>query len=324
MKAALGAVLALAVAGCIPSTRTPERLYSVVHEMETIKSMETSLVARYLDPTLSPQMAKATRNEIIAQRMYAIDVQYTQYESALTREVQEVGFAALTSAEGLTTASTLVANVATKSILSAVATAVLASRGHYNSEVLLAQTIRTIQKQMRASRNIVATAISAKLSQDTADYPLAAALSDVEDYYNAGTLTTGVIDTSTTVGIKEDETKRLKQEVALAPAALRAEVLGTAVVSDATVPLPATPAVRLLNPEGQTGFERTGLTPAIIRKLERVVCPEPLSGRLTANLRDRVLTYLNKKNAAGINAIDAQRLVDKYDTSDPKPTCPKS
>ena len=63
------------------------------------------------------------------------------------------------------------------------------------------------------------------------DYPLSAALSDVEDYYSAGTLTTGVTDASTTVGIRETNTRELKQEVTQAPPAVRA-----AIIRDATIP----------------------------------------------------------------------------------------
>ena len=152
-------------------------------------------------------------------------MQYTQYETALTREVQEVGFGALTTAGALGTASTLFTPVVTKSILSALSTAVLATKGHYDSEILLAQTIRTIQKQMRASRNLISAGITAKMPQSVADYPLPIAMSDVEDYYSAGTLTTGVIDTSTTVGIRENETRIIKEDVTQAPAAARATVL---------------------------------------------------------------------------------------------------
>lgn len=212
-RAGLFVAGAILVSGCIPSTRTPERLYPVASEMDFVRSTQSDLVDRYYKAALSGEQMRLIRNEIIAQRMYAIDVQYTQYESALTQESQEVGFGATTAAEGLSTAVTLVGPPGTKTILSGAATAVLASKGHYESEVLLAQTMRTIQKQMRASRNRIATSISARTAQGVADYPLAAAMSDVEDYYNAGTLTTGVIDTSTTVGMEEDESKKVKQIV---------------------------------------------------------------------------------------------------------------
>jgi hypothetical protein len=232
-----------ALSGCIPSTHPPERLYPIAYEMDLIRASQGDLVSQYRTFLSSPDQAKLIRNEIIAQRMYAIDVQYTLYENALTRETQEVGFGALTTAEGLSTAATLVAPAATKTILSAAATAVLAIKGHYDSEVLLAQSMRNIQKQMRASRNLVAASISAKLFQGVADYPLSAALSDLEEYYAAGTVTSGVIDTSTTVGIRETETKNIKQEVTQAAPNARAAIL-----RDATAPVVTPTRVNLGGP----------------------------------------------------------------------------
>ena len=222
-----GLAVAIALSGCLPSTRTPERLYPVAFEMNEIRAGQDSLFQEYRALLLANDLARAkvVRNEIIGQRMYAIDVQYTQYETALTKEVQEVGFGALTTAGALGTASTLFTPVATKSILSGLSTAVLATKGHYDSEILVAQTMKTIQKQMRASRNLIAAAITARMTQSVVDYPLPIALSDTEDYFSAGTLTTGIIDTSTTVGIKEDRSKDIKEVVTQAPASNRAAVL---------------------------------------------------------------------------------------------------
>lgn len=226
IRAACGLFVATALAGCMGSTTNPERLFSVAYELDQVRLQKDQLAQEYYATFFSqPDRAKAVRNEILARRIYAIDLQYTEYESALTHESQRLGFAALTSAQGLTTAAALVAAPGTKTILSAVATAVLATKGHYNSEVLLAQTMRTIQKQMRASRNTYSTLIAGRMTQSVADYPLQIALSDIEDYYNAGTLTSGVIDTSTTVAAREEETRQLKQAVAQEQGAQKAQVI---------------------------------------------------------------------------------------------------
>jgi hypothetical protein len=312
-KSLLASTLALALAGCLPSTGTPERLYPVASEMDVVRTTQEELVRQYnLYVFSAPAQARLLRNEIIAERMYAVDVQYTQYENALTREGQEVNFATLTTAGALGTASTLFTPVVTKSVLSALSTGTIATKGYYDSEILMAQTIRTIQKQMRASRNLIATNISAKLVQSVTDYPLSAALSDVEDYYNAGTLTTGVIDTSTTVGIREDFTKGLKQEVTQAPPELRAAIIRDSTIADATTPMANPHVFGPLNPDGKTDFERRGLTPAKIKEMEAVVCLQPKTGRLTPALRTAVLAHLNKPNAVGINDIDAQRITNEF------------
>jgi hypothetical protein len=258
--------------------------------MDALATNQAVLISAYDDAVRAGSpAARSIRNEIITRRMYAIDVQYTQYETALTRERQEVGFGTLTTAEGLSTAATLVVPAATKTILSGLATATIAVKGHYDSEILLAQTMRTIQKQMRASRNIIATNISAKMAQSVADYPLWAALSDVEDYYNAGTLTTGIIDASTTVGIEEKNTKEEKTGISQLPAGQRP----SAVLRDPNTPIPrpfVLPAST--NPAGE-GFREQRLTPRIIRQLQRVVCL-PEDATFTPDLRRRVIAHLNK------------------------------
>jgi hypothetical protein len=68
-----------------------------------------------------------------------------------------------------------------------------------------------------------------------------------------------------------------------------------------------------LNPDGLAKFEREGLTPAKVREMESVVCLKQNTGKLTPELRAAVLKHLNKPNAVGINAIDAQRITDEVD-----------
>ena len=284
--------MAAIVSGCA-STKNPERLFPVPEEMALIREAQGNLASQYASAFSSRALdqARAVRNEIIAQRMYAIDVQYTQYETALTREMQEGGFAALTTAEGLGTAATLLTPVVTKSILSALTTAVVATKGHYNSEVLLALTMRTIQKQMRASRNKIAAQISARMNQSVTDYPLAAAMSDVEDYYLAGTLTTGVIDTSTTVGIEEKRTQLVKQDVSQAPLSARPSVL----LRETNVPLVA-PQRFPIRFAGR-GEAESRLSVARTKELEYVVCLAE-DGVFTANLRDKVIEHLGPRKDA--------------------------
>jgi hypothetical protein len=297
-RTAAALLAAVLLSGCLASTRNPERLIPVAVEMDALALDQSTLISAYNDAVrINSPAARTIRNEIITRRMYAIDVQYTQYENALTREGQEIGFGALTAATGLSTAATLIVANTTKSILSAAATGVLATKGHYESEVLVAQTIRTIQKQMRSSRNAIATNISGKMAQSVADYPLWAALSDVEDYYNAGTLTTGVIDVSTTVGNQETITKEKKQVVTQAPLAARPSM----VLQDTTTPIP--PPIRIVAPNAAAGigaFEQS-LKPSEIKELQRVVGVCPRTGIFSSDLRKRVVAQLgtDKEPAAG-------------------------
>src|SRR5947209_19672063 len=86
--------LAVALSGCIASTRNPDRLIPVAAEMDFLAVDQSRLIANYDRAMASADFvgARTIRNDIITQRMYAIDVQSTQYETARTRERQEVGF----------------------------------------------------------------------------------------------------------------------------------------------------------------------------------------------------------------------------------------
>jgi len=126
--------------------------------------------------------------------MYIIDVEYSEYEESLTSERQKFGFLTTAAATALGIASTLTTPAQSAHIVAGVGTAVLASRGIYDSEVVIAKTLQIVQGYMRAARDNVATRqIFPRLNDSTTNYPLSAALHDLEDYYRAGTFTAGLI-----------------------------------------------------------------------------------------------------------------------------------
>ena len=152
--------------------------------------------------------------------MYAIDIQYTAYEAALTKERQNVGFGATVATLGLTTASGLLTPVVTKNVLTGLAGFVTGSRAAYDNDVLLAHSVQWIQSQMRTQRTIVGQRILRGTKLPTIDYSLAAALTDLEDYYRAGTFTAGLLGTSEALGAEArfiEATKGDRIEVAFSP-----------------------------------------------------------------------------------------------------------
>jgi hypothetical protein len=81
------------VSGCLATLQgDPDRLYPVQYETDAARQLLPYLEQRYYDPAISEPERLATRNDIIARRMYIIDAQYSVYEAALTREHQEVDF----------------------------------------------------------------------------------------------------------------------------------------------------------------------------------------------------------------------------------------
>jgi peptidoglycan hydrolase-like protein with peptidoglycan-binding domain len=189
------AILGALASGCASFSDGPARLYTVQEETQLIKdNIQQINLVQY--SSLDEASRKRIRNDWIGARMYAIDIQYTPYEAQLTKERQGVGFGAAASTIALTTASGLVGPVATKNVLTGLAGAVTGARAAYDSDVLLSHSVQWIQSQMEARRADISSRILNGMKLSTTDYPLAAALSDLEAYYRAGTFTGGLLATN--------------------------------------------------------------------------------------------------------------------------------
>jgi hypothetical protein len=198
------------LSGCMrpAALSEPDRLYPVAQELEPVKVVydDKSLWANYMGSV----DRTAFRNEVITARMYAIDVNYTEYEVRLTREGAEFDLATALANNGLTTASTLVTDPASKSILSGAASFVGFSGTAVNEKLLLKQTIQNIESGMRQARNEQASVIYANMRCNARDYPLGMALSDVELYYRAGTFASGLIKVTENISTATADAKALK------------------------------------------------------------------------------------------------------------------
>jgi hypothetical protein len=195
--------------GCIADG--PPRLYTIPEETLQIRNNLPQIdIVQYA--SLGETQRFNIRNDFVAARMYAIDIQYTAYEAGLTKENQAVAFGAAATTLALTTASGLVAPVSTKNLLTGVAGFVTGTRAAYDNDILLAHSIQWIQSQMRTQRSLIADRILRGLKAPTTDYPLAAAMSDLEDYYRAGTFTGGMLSTSDTLGAEAKFANLIKQD----------------------------------------------------------------------------------------------------------------
>lgn len=200
----------VALSGCKTWDSGPDRLYTPAEEVSRARAWldgDTGpdgnrriqgMVERYysVDPhSLTAEGDRVFyRNEIIARRMYIIDLEYSEYETALTNERQKFGFGTSVVAQGLTIASSLTTPLRSAQILAGASSGVSAARGFYDSEIVIAKTIQIAQGHMRAKRDEIAKRIIPLRDASSSAYPLSAALHDLEDYYRAGTLTAGLIE----------------------------------------------------------------------------------------------------------------------------------
>jgi hypothetical protein len=189
----------LLLAGCETFRGKPGRLYSVAEEVTNARDSLPAIAAKY-DVASNDNDRMFYRNEYIARRMYIIDAEFTEFEIALTREREEFGFTTALVTQGLTTAGAVFTPANTVRTLSALAGGVNASRGFYDSELLVNKTIQIIESQMETRRDEVIANIIPKMGYSAVTYPLSAALLDLEDLYRAGTLTAGLIRASADAG----------------------------------------------------------------------------------------------------------------------------
>jgi len=131
----------------------------------------------------------------------------------LTRERQNVGFYSTIANLALTSSATVFAATETKTILSAVATGLTGTREAYDKEILIEKTITILQQQMRTRRKEVKVLILERLARDAGTYPLELALTDLESYYRAGTLTGALIDVSEATGVRLADAKEIERQV---------------------------------------------------------------------------------------------------------------
>ena len=196
---------AATLSGCLASLAgAPDRLFPL--EEETRSAKIVSSPERYEEYARSFGQRKfELRNQIVLSRMYAIDMLYSDYEARLTRERQEVGFYSTVVNLALNSAGTLAGGAATKATLHAIAAGLVGARTSYEKDILIERTVAILQKQMRVNRKEVKAQIVQRMSGSTAAYPLEFALTDVERYYRAGTISGALLGVDADVSLKLDE-----------------------------------------------------------------------------------------------------------------------
>jgi hypothetical protein len=274
----------------------------------------------------------AARNEMVTARMYVADMEYQVYEANLTKEIQDEGLLGTATLLGLTTASTLVSPAPTKTILSGLATGVAGLDKAYNEKELLSNAMQALQTQMRADRKAQAAEIYAKMLRGTGnakqptpigEYTWSMALADAEAYYQAGTISSGLIGLSRTVSNKETNASLAKAEAGPNPSAVAAAHDTAAPISGSTLPPPVTipqsrkvfvapiksaqeraPApIKLIrsNTDGEGLFEQTQSKETILY-YQTTLCL-PRNGNVLS-LRQGLIDFFSKANAFDPDRVD--------------------
>jgi hypothetical protein len=185
----------LLMSGCAAFTGFPPR---VTDRSKDLEALQGEIGAAAITKCLEAP-SEACRNKIIAARMYAIDLRFSDFEEDLFRQTREAGFVATVATLGVTAAGA-VAGGGTPQVLSAIAAGITGSRAAFEREVLAERTVLAIHTAMRAQRATVAVRLRTGLQESINAYPLPLGLNDLDAYYNAGTILGALIGITEVVG----------------------------------------------------------------------------------------------------------------------------
>ena len=194
------------LAGCTAFSGYPNR---VTAPEDDLKVLQTKVDADAIIACLeaAPSAALECRNQLISARVYAVDVSFTQFERKMFEQTREAGFAATLTTLGLNTAGALATGGASQ-VLSGIAGVVTGSREAFGKEVLAERTLVVIHSAMRANRVSVLAKIRHGLKRSVAEYPVGVGLSDVEEYYFAGTVLGALVGITKAVEVQATQAEQ--------------------------------------------------------------------------------------------------------------------
>lgn len=193
-KPVLSICLIAILSGCAAFVGYPKRVTDPAADLDQLKSqIEAKAITTCLDaPTLT------CRNKIIAARMHATDIRFSEFEETLFRQTREAGFGSTVATLGLTSAAAISTGGASQ-VLSGIAAFIIGGREAFQKEVLAERTVIAIHTAMRAKRAQIAIRLRGGLGQPLDRYPLALGLGDLNEYYSAGTVLGALVGITETV-----------------------------------------------------------------------------------------------------------------------------
>jgi hypothetical protein len=201
--------MAAMLGGCVALEDGPERVFPVKDQVAFVQANQQPMSVPI--PIGDAKQDQAARNYFVTERVYLIDLEFSPYFARLTTQNQAGNLAGDLALLGLTFSSTVLASAATKTVLSAAATAVTGARTAIDQDVLLSKTVQILLLQMETSRNLIRARIEGNLQAcSISEYTVWQALTDLEDYYRAGTLPGALESLAAATGNNNQQSKDVK------------------------------------------------------------------------------------------------------------------
>jgi hypothetical protein len=177
--------------GCAGSVGQPKALDQIYSTYEQNRIAHYKAEIATIDVSAAAA-SDAERNNVMNDLILIIDHNYYRIEKSLYGHKAWTDFGGSVVATGLSTAATLSGANDVKTTLSALVTAIEATKTSFNKDVLQGQTMIAITAQMRKVRAEKMLEIRKSMKLEIGKYPLSEGLNDLMNYYNAGTFMAAV------------------------------------------------------------------------------------------------------------------------------------
>lgn len=211
------------LAGCqtVRNGGGPEPSFDIHTDLQALAERyqnASSIAAFYKDPT------RHARDDFVTGRLVAMDLRYIQFIRGLTSDKQQIDSATDAATMTMNLLGTIVSGARAKTNLAAVAAGVGGIRTNVDKHFYYEKSVEALVATMNAQRKEVLVRILGGLQQDIDAYPFTQAVTDLHDYYSAGTLNGAIVGIQQQAVQKEDAANQkiqLVRDVALLSLAAR-------------------------------------------------------------------------------------------------------
>ena len=205
-----------ALAGCTGLEQFPEQLPPETTSYETaLNDLDEDYAKALTDidkATGKPEKQKRIRNLEIDRRLAVIDANFEKFQIALAQENVQVDFGVALVGIGVGGAGALVSETASQ-ILSAVSGDLSGAQAAYGKAALYEKAISALLQQMIAGCSTMLAQIYIGRQSSNEDYPLSAAVHDLDAYYFAGSLPGAIVAASADAQVKNAEATNILREI---------------------------------------------------------------------------------------------------------------
>lgn len=173
-------------------------------ELDRIKTdyIDKDVIAEYHKVESDASNARTYRDEVVLSRIRYIDAHYSVVEKSIRSGRAGLTFATDIATITLNSVGALTGTEATKSILHAISAGIIGGRAAFEKDFFSDQAPTVIIPEMQALRKQQYALIQQQLNTPTSVYSLPVALSDVDRYLRAGSITEALISLANKSGAR--------------------------------------------------------------------------------------------------------------------------